>query len=239
MECINFDKAELSIDVEKRFCKIYESVISNYFQLNNELLLNTRKMLNGKKSRRQTYIMDHLSYQLAFLLSFSVQDTCLSVQAFYQSLMANTQIVEDFLKFNRIKLLCLGSESFPTTTGVCQVLKEFFENFGCECKFDYWEIQVTVFENRQDWERLCGCIMEVANSYFKNIDLKLDFVKLNDSPSWTAEELVDKIRESDLVIAARFFEKHRGATLNLEILKVRAFIIFYLQIRHPPSPTEC
>lgn len=222
MECITFDKLELSIDIEKRFCKIYERIISNYFQFSEKLISNANEMLNaGRKNQRIK--MDHLSYQLAFLLSFSVQDTCMTVQAFYQSLMDNTEIFKDFSHNKLIKLFCIESESLPTVIGVCQVLDEIFEKFGCEWDFDYWEIRVSLVENREDWGRLCSCIVDTANSYFKNIDLKLDFV--DDSPYWTSQELVDRVKESDLVIIARFFEKFGDCALDIAFLKVRVLFL--------------
>lgn len=222
MECINFNKIKLSVDVEKRFCKIYESVISNYFLFSNELLSNTSKLLNsGKIEKWNKLKIDLLSYQFAFLLSFSVQDTCLSVQAFYHSLVDNTQIVQELLKNNQIKLLCLESESLPTVIGVCQVIDDIFEKFGCECRFDYLEIRVSVVEKRQGWRRLCECIVETVNSYFRNIDLILDFVdeflRLSDL------RLFERIRESDLVIIARFFAKYRKQMLK-PTLKVRTIL---------------
>ena len=205
MDPANCDSLKFGLssrEVEKRFYKIYRNVISNYFEFSENLISDAKEILSCKKERMK-FKSDTPSYQLAFLLSFGIQDACTSARKFYESIENHTGIIKKFSKKSPIKLLCVENESLPAVIGVCQTINEIVKEFGSGGKFDFTEIKILVLDNRGKWKRLCGYVIDVANSYFTNIELKLDYVE--DFLSWSFLEFSQRVQDLDLAVVARFF----------------------------------
>lgn len=215
-------------EIEKRFFRVYESVISNYFVSNKHLIWNVKEILHHEKGGKN-FKTDLLSYQLFFLLSFGVQDTVLSARKFCESFLNHSEVIKNISENNPIKMLCLESESMPTVVGVCQVIDEIRQKSESTGKFEYSEIRISVIETRENWRRLCGYIVDTVNSFLKNIELKLDFIE-----SFTrlpSQELIDRLEEIDIVIVARVFQENQIFTESYSFMRVSCFYLFICFLR--------
>lgn len=214
-------------EIEKRFYRVYESVISNYFVSNKHLIWNAKEIINYEKGGKD-FKSDLLSYQLFFLLSFGVQDTVLSARKFCESFVKHSKVTKNMPENNPIKILCVESESVPTVVGVCQVIDEIRQKSESTGKFEYSEIRISVIETRENWRRLCGYIIDTVNSFFKNVELKLDFIE--DFTSLSSQELTDRIGEIDIVILARVFQENRNFTESYSFMRVSCFYLFIFSV---------
>ena len=209
-------------EVKQRFFKVYENVILNYFTFNEGLISSARAILNSQKQEKK-FNTERPSNQLAFLLSFGIQDTCTVARKFYESIKYRIEIAKKLYKDNPIKLLCLGNESLPAVIGVCQVINEIVKEFGSAGQFDFGDIRIMIIGKGVKWRQLCTFIIDTVNSHFTNVELKLHFV--GDFTSWSSQEFIDTVKGLNLMVIARIFKKGKWFTENYNLMKV-SYVLF-------------
>lgn len=202
-----------------RLDNAYSRILSKFFD--RQLISNRKEIINSEKDEKN-FKTDHLTYQFYFLFSFGIQDTLLSARKFYDSLLYNLEIMRISSVQNPVNVLCLESEALPTVIGVCEVINGIVSNKIKYVQTDNTrEIRILMIDTRQNWRRLCECIVDEFNSYFKFIHLKLDFVDNFISLS------SDNIMELDLVIVARIFTEQWTFPQNYSSIQVSIYFINY------------
>lgn len=223
MELSNFDTLAENARISKiRIHNFYARIISKYFS--KELITNREEILNSEKDWKN-FKTDLLTYQFYFLFSFAIQDTLLSARKFYGSVLYQTRFIRKLLEENPINLLCIESEALPTVIGVCEVINEIVSNKSVYVKpvgnLHFKTIQLLVIDKREKWRRLCKCIVDAFNSYFKTVKLQVNFV--DDIISIENSFCSPKFIDFDLVVVARIFTEERPFSQNYSSMQVSIY----------------